>query len=685
MVTNEKKDKNRRIGFALLCLAVAVYALILTGATLRTGSIFSGEAASYTLTTVSLAHDGNAIVSEQDLAAARQWLPEWAEMYQEFGGSHYTTAQGTVPWYFPTYPAACLPLFWLLGLLGQPREYAFCLTNLICVLVVQAVVLSNRRLTLFQKASLCLLLEVHPAVFYISWPSAEVFQFALIALSAISWASEQRHRAALLIAVAGTTNPCILAIGLAMIGEYLVGLWKQGQGAPPARIRGMFARWKEVLVYACCYLPGLVPFAYNYAICGAINLTASYDGEWIPLNDLTLLRHFWAYFTDWNFGMLPYMPILLAVWAVLLVAAVIRRCGRYLWMNLGFMGALLGVSLMANINHGMSGISRYLAWSTALMAVAVGTQAPKILHGLRARRILAAALACSAVYTGGVIVAYGGIGAPRTDYLIITPIALKLVEHFPSLYQPLPVVLTMRSNIEVGLPDGWVDDDGDLRKLYLDRSQAEQVLAMVGSRSADDLAWLQENLNSLGGGKDHPDHPGKAAHLSGALDLYADQRTVLYFERRSAGGGPAYGAAGRVSVLDSGEGVPRRQLPRGAGCRLRPDAGRCTGPVSGDGGQWQRVGGPGFDAALPGWTCRTGCGTAGRHGEFELPDLSERGDRAAGAERGSHPPVLTKKKERGKGGRKTVTAKVMPQTPDKPGRRTLCIRLSRGKEGSYVH
>lgn len=501
MVTNEKKDKNRRIGFALLCLAVAAYALILTGATLHTGSIFSGEAASYTLTTVSLAHDGNAFISEQDLAAARQWLPEWAEMYQEFGGSHYTTAQGTVPWYFPTYPAACLPLFWLLGLLGQPREYAFCLTNLVCVLAVQAVVLSNRRLTLFQKALLCLLLGVHPAVFYISWPSAEVFQFALIALSAISWASEQRHRAALLIAVAGTTNPCILAIGLAMIGEYLVGLWKQGQGAPPARIRGMFARWKEVLVYACCYLPGLVPFAYNYAICGAINLTASYDGEWIPLNDLTLLRHFWAYFTDWNFGMLPYMPILLAVWAVLLVAAVIRRCGRYLWMNLGFMGALLGVSLMANINHGMSGISRYLAWSTALMAVAVGTQAPKILHGLRARRVLAAALACSAVYTGGVIVAYGGIGAPRTDYLIITPIALKLVEHFPSFYQPLPVVLTMRSNIEAGLPDGWVDDDGDLRKLYLDSSQAEQVLAMVGSRSADDLAWLQEKLNSLGEGK----------------------------------------------------------------------------------------------------------------------------------------------------------------------------------------
>lgn len=501
VIQTERPDKAvqaRRIGFALLCVAVVVYAVLLSRAAVRTGSVFSGEAASYTLTTVSLAHDGNAFVSEQDLAAARAWLPEWAEFYETFGGSHYTTPQGTVPWYFPTYPAACLPLFWLLGLLGLPREYAFCLTNLVLFLAVQAAVLADRRLTLGQKAPLCLLLGIHPAVFYISWPSAEVFQFVCIALSALCWATGRRCRAALLIAVAGTTNPCILAIGLAMIAEYLVGLWRQGTGKPAARLIGMAARWKEVLLYAVCYLPGLVPFAYNYAICGAINLTASYKGEWIPLNDLTLLRHLWAYFTDWNFGILPYMPVLLVIWAVFLVLAVVRRCARYLWMNLGFLGALLGVSLMANINHGMSGISRYLAWATALMVVSVGTQAPRLVRGLRARQVLAVAMVGSAVYTGGVICAYGGIQAPLTDGGRITPLAEKLLGYFPSLYDPLPVVLQDRSNTEPWLPAGWTDDAMNLRKLYLDESQAAMVREAVGSQSAEDLAWLDARLDELG-------------------------------------------------------------------------------------------------------------------------------------------------------------------------------------------
>ena len=497
----EKRTKgtNKRVsvGFVVLCIAVAIYAVILTRETVRVGSVFNGEAASYTLTTVSLANDGNAIVSEDDLAKAREWMPAWADHYITFGGSGYTTDQGTVPWYFPTYPAACLPMFGLLALLKLPMQYAFCMTNLLCLLVVQLVVLLDRRLTLMQKAPLCLLLAIHPVVFYIDWPSAEVFQFALIALSALCWATGRRHRAAILIAVAGTTNPCILAIGLAMIAEYLVGLWKSEKGGPVARIKGMILRWKEVLVYACCYVVGLVPFAYNYSICGGINLTASHASEWIPLNDWTLLRHFWAYFTDWNFGMLPYMPLLLAIWIVLLVIAAVRRCGRYLWMSLGFAGALLGVSLMSNINHGMAGTSRYLSWSTAMMVVAICTQATQMLRGLNARRVLAGAMVCSAAYTGAVILAYGGIDAPETSYLQITPIAQKLVEHFPSLYQPLPVVLTMRSNMQLDFPDGWTDDDGDFRKLYINQTQADLVRDSVSSHSAEDLAWLEDQLNKL--------------------------------------------------------------------------------------------------------------------------------------------------------------------------------------------
>ena len=52
----------------LFYVVVILYAVFLTVATVKAGSKFCGEAASYTLTTVSLANDGNAIISQEELS-----------------------------------------------------------------------------------------------------------------------------------------------------------------------------------------------------------------------------------------------------------------------------------------------------------------------------------------------------------------------------------------------------------------------------------------------------------------------------------------------------------------------------------------------------------------------------------------------------------------------------------------
>lgn len=187
----------------LLLAVVVIYAVFLAGITVQTGSKFIGEAASYTLTTVSLVNDGNAIISQDDIAKAKEFFPEWAERYDEFKGSSYTTEQGVVPWYFATYPAACIPAFVILKLAGAPLESAFCLTNLACFLLALAAAALEPRLRGGQRALLCLVLGIHPAIFYLSWPSAEVFQFACIAVASIWWAAGRKHPAALLIAIGG--------------------------------------------------------------------------------------------------------------------------------------------------------------------------------------------------------------------------------------------------------------------------------------------------------------------------------------------------------------------------------------------------------------------------------------------------------------------------------------------------
>lgn len=514
--------RNHRLAEIFFGVVLAVYLVFLLVRCLQTGTFFIGEAASYSLTTVSLAHDGNGFVSQHDLAAAQAWFPDWAAHYQNFSGSGYVLANGdTVPWYFPTYSACCVPFVWLLRLLGQPLYGAFCLTNFVLYALVLILVFTDRaRLSLPQRVGMTLLLGINPVVFYFEWASAETFLFAFVALACWCWVTGRRHRAALCISLAGTMNPCALALGLVMIAEYLADLFRQ---APPERrLAGVLHRWKGILLYACCYLPGLVPFAYNYAICGSINLTASHSNEIASFSDGTVLRQLMAYFGDLNFGLLPYFGPLLVVAVLLLVPAVKRHIWRYALLLLAMTAMLFGCSFMANINCGMAGIARYNVWSAAAMSVAVGAYLLVLLRRRSLRILGAAAGAVCCLYSGAVILWYGGLDTTQNvSYLYATPITELVVSRWPALYHPLHSTFIARSNASPGSPFNYYRDDNlHLRKLLASEADRDAILAAVDAQNPDDLAWLAARLQTLGEQPQYVDIPT-------GRNLYIRTRTMV--------------------------------------------------------------------------------------------------------------------------------------------------------------
>lgn len=507
----------------LLCTVILlVFLAFLLVACLHTGTFFIGEAASYSLTTVSLAHDGNGFVSAEELTLAQTWFPDWAANYQTFAGSGYTLANGdVVPWYFPTYSAFCVPMLWLLRLLGQPLTSAFCLTNFALYAAVLLLVFFDRkRMTLSQRVLMTLLLGVNPILFYLEWASAETFLFAFVALACWCWVTGRRHRAALCIALAGTMNPCALALGLVMIAEYLGGIL--AQATKGARLRGALAQWRAILLYGCCYLPGLVPFAYNYSICGSINLTASHSNEIANFWDGTVLRQLGAYFLDLNFGLLPYFGPLLVVAVLLLVPAFRRHVWRYPLMLLAMTAMMFGCSFMANINCGMAGIARYNAWSAAAMSIAVAFYLPCLLRRrtLRAVGALSAAVCC--LYTGGVITWYGGLETTQeVSYLYATPITELVVARWPSLYRPLHSTFRERANSSPGAPfDYYRDDNLHLRKLLASAADRDLILESVAAQNPQDMVWLEEQLASLGEEERYIDIPAR-------YNLYIKTRALV--------------------------------------------------------------------------------------------------------------------------------------------------------------
>ena len=73
-----------------LGLLLAAFLILLGARCARSGTFFIGEAASYSLTTVSLVNDGNGFISGQEIELARAWFPDWTDWYEGFRGSGYT-------------------------------------------------------------------------------------------------------------------------------------------------------------------------------------------------------------------------------------------------------------------------------------------------------------------------------------------------------------------------------------------------------------------------------------------------------------------------------------------------------------------------------------------------------------------------------------------------------------------
>ena len=75
-----------------------------------------------------------------------------------------------------------------------------------------------------------MLLSLNPIVFYLTWISAEVFIYSLLGIAILHWTCKEYHRAAIVLSLAGTLNPTIMAIGIFMIIEYFIVLLKESRG-----------------------------------------------------------------------------------------------------------------------------------------------------------------------------------------------------------------------------------------------------------------------------------------------------------------------------------------------------------------------------------------------------------------------------------------------------------------------
>lgn len=471
-----------------------------------------GEWDDYSLPVASVLNDHNFSISDQDVVVYKQLFPEWAGYIDTYSLSGYTVKNGSgeMPWYFPTYSVACIPITLLLKALGLPAIYAFAYTNLTVLLLSLIFILYCLKTSEVRKALLIAALSINPIVFYVSWASAEVFIYAMLVMGLASWYNQWHKRAALFVSIAGMLNPTIMSIGLIMIVKYAVKLLL-AKNKDISWFNFIKANISEVAMYGCCYLIGLIPMAYNYYNIGYINLTASLD-SFTHGKESTVSR-LWSYLFDLNYGILPYFAVLLLVGIMLIIPAVRKKHWDYLEWMFTFLLNIALYSVMIHINCGMSGIARYNSWGVLLLIFPVIMFFDEIIHRKQAVKGIRIALSAGIVITGIVVMQYGPDSASNTSHVRMTPIAEWVLKKAPNLYNPLHSTFNSRTIHQDGgynyeTPVVYVDKDSYVRKILATADDKEQILSEYLSLNGKS-DWLKDQVSKLDKEESYISIPGE--------------------------------------------------------------------------------------------------------------------------------------------------------------------------------
>ncbi len=456
--------------------------------------VVRGEFDDYSIPVVSIIREGNFSISERDVEAYKMFFPELAKQTENLVFSGCIGRDGNeLTWYFPTYSIACIPLVLLFLFLGLPASYGFIFTNLLLEMILLYAVFRYLKVNDKCKLLLILLLSINPIIFYYFWISAEVFLYAFLGLTMICWYNRWYKRAAIFVSLAGMLNPTIMSVGLIMIAEYIFLQLKNEKN------RNLKTFLKELIAYGSCYIIGLIPMGYYLYHIGHINTTIS-DVGFVNGTESTWFR-FWAYFFDWNYGIVPYEPLILVLAMALLIVAIWNRQWRYIIFIAAFLVNVFLYSIMTHINSGMSGIARYNAWSISILIFAVCLFLDNLIKRRRIYQIASILLYFNVFFVAVVVYYYGPVAANHTIPVTMNPIAQWVLHYCPVLYHPLPSTFYSRVNrIDGGYqyetPIVYKAEDGCVRKILVNVEDKEYLMEHLQCLSGEE-EWLREQIEDI--------------------------------------------------------------------------------------------------------------------------------------------------------------------------------------------
>lgn len=472
--------------------------LLIVGA-LLTPSLPMGESDDYMLSTISLENRFSLFILPSDIDQAKSDFPEHMWYWTHY--TLYPTGQSGVlhGYYFGTYSLACIPMKMLLKILHFSQTFAFSLTNALLYIFALLVVFFKLRQSNKNIFLTVLLLVCNPAVFYIWWPSAEIFIFSFVVISLVFFSNNEHKKAAFFLSLAGSVQPTIMVFGIVILIDYIFNQQNNDKDRSTISIKNIIKdKLAKILKIGIFFIPAFIPFVYTYAYFKKINLTASAGS----FNDYWY--RFVSYLFDLNLGLLPYFPICLILFFILFFIGVYKFNFKSFLYIIGFFGVIGAYAINYHINCGMSGIARYNVWVFPIAIFFIVTQYHVIIKSNFGKNIVVILLLISSCVTLFVVKGYG-MFRPAVSDQYMTPIAMKVLDSYPSLYCPYPYTFVSRvTHVNGGYnytePVIYKSSNGYVRKVLV-TSESVALLGKILIGNNEDMKFLKKEIERIQVGK----------------------------------------------------------------------------------------------------------------------------------------------------------------------------------------
>lgn len=467
----QKKNK-----YILMCIIALIYVV---GALTHTRAPW-GESDDYMLPVISLSQHLSDDIRDSDIKLAYDYFPESSRYWDGWqngdlpifheSGKRYT-------WYFPTYSVAVMPFVYCAKWLGFSGSLGFPMANVFYWLFALLCLLKSSFMEERFKLLLFYALSVSPMLFYAHLPSAEMF-IATLVLGSLTALYSRRYRLSMLLyALASTLN-----LTIAPFSIFIFFKWFTDHSNEKFDLRNykaiLLTNLKTIVQLLILNSIILIPVCINIIRWGRLAVMAGMGAHNGALERLV------AYLLDLNFGILPYYPGLFIVIALCMFTK--SRLEYFLFL-LTVSIVFFGFSLMVHINCGMIGIARYLTWGVVFLIFGGIYYSTKI-DNCRIKELVWILLVITTSLTMFISVAYGGARPnSKTQYTNMSPIARRVLDHAPWLYNPLFSTFNSRINhIDGGYnlpitPIFYFAKDGSVTKaLVNEHNAAEANNCLVG-------------------------------------------------------------------------------------------------------------------------------------------------------------------------------------------------------------